>query len=528
MQADWAKLFEAIDASNKTNDKVEALLNYLNLATDTDKLWLIALFTGRKPKKPINATEMRTWAAQASGIEPWLFEECYGVVGDIAETIALLFAHKNTGETLQLSLTEVMQEMIMLVGLTADDKHAFLEKRWLQLDKNTCFLYNKFLTGGFRIGVSQQLLVQALSKHLKKESAEITHRLMGKWLPTYQTFEGLLLSDLAQQEDSKPYPFYLSYPIEGEVESLGEIQDWQAEWKWDGIRVQLIKRNNNVYLWSRGEELISENFPELLAFASHLPNGTVLDGELLAWKDQAPLPFALLQKRITRKKPSQKIIEACPCAIIAYDLLEFNGVDQRLNSLSQRRDLLEELITPNGFGLIQLSPLLEVENWNLLTELRLESRSQKAEGLMLKRKSSSYQSGRKRGDWWKWKVNPMHIDAVLVYAQKGHGRRADLYTDYTFALWNEGKLQTFAKAYSGLTDKEIIAVDQFVKRNTLEKFGPVRTVTPQLVFQIGFEGIQESARHKCGVALRFPRILRWRQDKKPEEANTLAELKQLL
>jgi DNA ligase-1 len=528
MQADWSKLFEEIDASNKTNDKVAALLNYLNAAPSEDKLWLIALFTGRKPKKPLNATEMRTWSALAVGIDTWLFEECYGVVGDIAETIALLFANKNTGETLQLSLTQVMQEMIMLAGLSADDKREFLNKRWLQLDKNTCFLYNKFLTGGFRIGVSQQLLVQALSKHLQKPSAEITHRLMGKWLPTQQTFEGLLLSDLAQQEDSKPYPFYLSYPIEGEVEGLGEIADWQAEWKWDGIRIQLIKRNDLAFLWSRGEELISENFPEIIAEASHLPNGTVIDGELLAFKNQEALPFNLLQKRITRKKPSSKMIEACPCAIIAYDVLEYAGADIRAQSLLQRRIVLEQVIAEKGLGLIQVSPVLETENWEVLAQLREESRLQKAEGLMLKRKSSSYQSGRKRGDWWKWKVNPMHIDAVLVYAQKGHGRRADLYTDYTFALWHDGKLQTFTKAYSGLTDKEMVEVDQFVKKNTLEKFGPVRTVTPQLVFEIGFEGVQESSRHKCGIALRFPRILRWRKDKPPEEANTLEELKKLI
>ncbi len=528
MQADWAQLFDELDASNKTNDKVAALLTYLNVASDKDKLWLIALFTGRKPKKPIKAMDMRTWAASASNVEPWLFEECYAVVGDIAETIALLFANKNTGETLQFSLAELMQEIVQMASFSQDEKRHLLQERWLQLDKNTCFLYNKFLTGGFRIGVSQQLLVQALSKHLQKPAPEIAHRLMGNWQPTLHTFEELFLQDLANQEDAKPYPFYLSYPIESDVSELGDIADWQAEWKWDGIRIQLIKRNNQAFLWSRGEELISENFPELIASATHLPNGTVIDGELLAYKNQEALPFNLLQKRITRKKPSAKMIETCPCAIIAYDVLEFDGIDVRSKSLSERRKVLEQIITQNGFGLIQLSPVLDSGNWEMLAKLREESKSQKAEGLMLKRKSSPYQNGRKRGDWWKWKVNPMHIDAVLVYAQKGHGRRADLYTDYTFALWHEGKLQTFTKAYSGLTDKEMIEVDQFVKKNTLEKFGPVRTVTPQLVFEIGFEGLQESTRHKCGVALRFPRILRWRRDKSAEEANTLEELKKLI
>lgn len=337
----------------------------------------------------------------------------------------------------------------------------------------------------------------------------------------------MLLIENTGDDASKPYPFYLAYPLETTPQELGDETHWQAEWKWDGIRVQLIKRNHQVFLWSRGEELINENFPELIAAAMQLPNETVLDGELLAYQDHQALPFGLLQKRITRKKPSAKMIATCPCAILAYDVLEWQGEDIRSKPLSFRRQQLEQLLHGAGFGLIQLSPVIAFNTWEELVEVREKSREIRTEGLMLKRKEAVYQSGRKRGDWWKWKVNAMSIDAVLVYAQKGHGRRADLYTDYTFALWHDGKLQTFTKAYSGLTDKEMVEVDQFVKKNTLEKFGPVRTVTPQLVFEIGFEGIQESSRHKCGVALRFPRIIRWRKDKKPEEANTLAELKQL-
>lgn len=527
MRPDWVQLFEALDASNKTNDKVTALVNYFQSASPQDSLWMIALFTGRKPKKPLTATEMRQWAAEFLNIEIWLFEECYAVVGDIAETIALLFDTHKTELTFSFGLTQMMEEITQMQQCSAEEKRRLLLHYWRQLDKHSCFVFNKLLTGGFRIGVSQQLLVQALAKYLKREAAEITHRLMGKWTAYTHTFEDLLLSENKGDDASKPYPFYLAYPLETTPQELGDETHWQAEWKWDGIRVQLIKRNHQVFLWSRGEELINENFPELIAAAMQLPNETVLDGELLAYQDHQALPFGLLQKRITRKKPSAKMIATCPCAILAYDILEWQGEDIRSKPLSFRRQQLEQLLHGAGFGLIQLSPGIAFNTWEDLVEAREKSREIRTEGLMLKRKDAVYQSGRKRGDWWKWKVNAMSIDAVLVYAQKGHGRRADLYTDYTFALWHDGKLQTFTKAYSGLSDKEMVEVDQFVKKNTLEKFGPVRTVTPQLVFEIGFEGIQESSRHKCGVALRFPRIIRWRKDKKPEEANTLEELKKL-
>jgi DNA ligase-1 len=525
--SDWVTLFEAIEASNKTSDKVKALLAFFELANEEDKLWLIAIFTGRKPKKPITATEMREWAAEAAGVEQWLFEECYSVVGDVSETIALLLQTKSSDQPIHFTLSQLMHELIRIGKLPTDEKKDVLQNLWLKLDKGSCFLFNKMMTGGFRIGVSQQLLVQALATHLKVTGPQIAHRIMGNWSPLTHQFQELLLNPNPNADASKPYPFYLAYPLEINPEELGDVAQWQIEYKWDGIRCQLIKRNNQVYLWSRGEELISDNFPDLIAAAMALPTGTVLDGELMAWEHNAALPFALLQKRITRKKPSKKIIAECPCAILIYDLLEYNGVDFRTQELYVRRSVLAELIGTE-LPLLHLSPTLHLKDWEAVTKARLESRNLRAEGLMLKSVQSPYQSGRKRGDWWKWKVDPYQIDAVLVYAQKGHGRRANLYTDYTFAVWHQQKLVTFTKAYSGLTDKELEMVDQFVKKNTLEKFGPVRTVKPELVFEIGFEGIQESARHKSGVALRFPRILKWRTDKKAEDANTLDELKRLL
>lgn len=278
---------------------------------------------------------------------------------------------------------------------------------------------------------------------------------------------------------------------------------------------------------------MTEKFPEFAQWAALLPDGTVLDGEILAVNPASPgmepLPFADLQTRIGRKNITKAILKKTPVAFIAYDLLEWGGADIRHLPFSQRRQLLEEALQPlAGQTGIRPSPLFRVGSVEELLALRAGAREHRAEGLMLKHQDAAYQAGRKRGLWWKWKLEPYSIDAVLVYAQKGHGRRAGLYTDYSFAVWNQGELVVFAKAYSGLTDAEIRQVDRFIREHTLEKFGPVRTVSPQLVFEIGFEGISRSARHKSGVALRFPRILRWRTDKTPEQADQLADLQRLL
>ena len=534
---DFAQLFASLDETNKTNAKVGVLKDYFISVADEDKIHTLALFTGRKPKRQINATLVKTWAMELANIPQWLFEESYQVVGDLGETIALLLPE---GESIhEKSLAEWIAEINGLAALSEDERKAWLMDSWKSMTRQERFVFNKILTGCFRVGVSQSLIVKALSEISGLTPAVLTHRIMGNWDPATFSFHDLIQEEDGSDDASRPYPFCLAYAIQEtsdkaksaeEIEKeLGSTDLWQAEWKWDGIRAQVIHRDGQIFIWTRGEELATEKFPELHSFISALPDGTVLDGEAICFSEGKPLPFNVLQTRIGRKSLSKKILAESPMAFIAYDCLEFAGDDIRSMPFQHRRSMLEKLHSINQHqDVFQLSPVVEFDSWKKLYELRLQSRENHAEGFMLKKLDSVYQTGRKRGDWWKWKVDPLSVDAVMIYAQKGHGRRADLYTDYTFAVWDEGKLVPFAKAYSGLTDKEIKQVDYFVKRNTLEKFGPVRTVKPELVFEIGFEGINRSTRHKSGIALRFPRILRWRHDKKIEEADTIEALKSLL
>ena len=273
---------------------------------------------------------------------------------------------------------------------------------------------------------------------------------------------------------------------------------------------------------------MTDKYPELAAAAARLPDGTVLDGEILPWRNSRPLPFGELQRRIGRKSVGRKILQEVPVAFLAYDLLEHEGRDQRGQALARRRQKLEALLDHRADDRLLLSPVLAAPDWTALATQHGESRQRGVEGFILKRHDSRYGVGRRRGDWWKWKVDPLTADAVLIYAQRGHGRRAGLYTDYTFAVRQGDGLVPFAKAYSGLSDAEIQEVDRFIQRNTRERFGPVRAVRPALVFEIAFEGIRASTRHKSGVAVRFPRILRWRRDKTIEDADTLETLKALL
>lgn len=530
----FAQLVEALDSTNSTNGKVAALVQYLKLASADDALWCVALLTGRRPKRSVSAGLMRAWAAELCQVEPWLFEESYHVVGDLAETIALLLPPPT--ETIARSLTEVMHLLLSLASATEEEKRTVLEGLWLSSEIAERFVLNKLLTGGFRMGISEKLVIRALAQVHGMEASHVQHRLMGSWTPQSTTYHDLLLADNAGDDLSKPYPFMLAYPLETEPEDLGPITNWQAEWKWDGIRSQVIIRHGQFYIWSRGEELITDKFPELETLAICLPSGTVLDGELIGWKDGKPLPFQLLQTRITRKSVTKKQLQECPVVVLAYDILEHNGQDVRHLPLTERRTLLEQVIvganekaTELGLvaGLVQCSAIVQAADWEGLWQQRSTSREQLAEGLMLKATDSTYQAGRKRGAWWKWKVEPYTIDAVMIYAQRGHGRRANMYTDFTFAVWDQDRLVPFAKAYSGLTDKEMAEVDAFVKKNTIEKFGPVRSVTPELVFELAFDGIGLSTRHKSGIAVRFPRIVRWRKDKLAKQADTLEVLREL-
>ena len=532
----FAELIMKLATTTKTTAKLEAIRAYFSYANSEDKIWIIALFTGRRPKRSVNSALLRASCIQAANIDPWLFEECYHTVGDLAETISLLIPESNidTKDVVEYSLSHYMN-LLRNIGKEEDDvKALFVMDAWKQMNRSEIFVFNKLMTGGFRIGVSQKLMVNAIAKTTDVSPSIIAHRIMGDWNPATISFDELMSTEHSAADDSKPYPFYLAYAIENEVNELGNENDWQAEWKWDGIRGQIIKRNDELFVWSRGEELMTDKFPEYKILLELLPNGTAIDGEIISLAappeegNFAPLPFSALQTRIGRKNITAKELKQAPVGFIAYDLLEENGEDIRKFAMVERRKKLKEIINKINVPFLHLSPIIEFKKWDELIDIRKLSRDKGSEGIMLKRKESEYKDGRKRGDWWKWKIDPLTIDAVMIYAQKGSGRRSNLYTDYTFAVKDGDKLVTFAKAYSGLTDKEFAQVDNFVKRNSIEKFGPVRTVKPELVFELAFEGIAESKRHKSGVALRFPRMSRWRKDKKPEDINTLDDLKMML
>ncbi len=523
---EFAQLFTRIDQSTKTTVKTQALASYFQTAPDDDRLWTIALFSGRRPKRAVTTTRLREWAAERAGYPLWLFEEAYPIVGDLAETIALFLPPASAGSDRGLS-----HWINMLRGLADVDEPARKEavlSAWDELDTTSRFLFNKLITGGFRIGISQKLMTRALAQATGKDEAELAHRLMGNWSPDEITYHALIEAEDPTADASRPYPFYLAYGLEDGPETLGEPSDWRAEWKWDGIRGQLILRDGQHFTWSRGEELMTDRFPELARAVDYLPTGTVLDGEILAW-DGAPMPFNALQKRIGRKTVPKTLLRDAPVILYAYDLLEDAGADIRHLPFAERRARLEALLrTAPEDAPIRLSPQLLFDVWGDLSAQRATARDAKAEGVMLKRADSPYLSGRKKGDWWKWKLDPLTIDAVMIYAQQGHGRRANLFTDFTFAVWQGNELVPFTKAYSGLTDAEFRQITAWVRKNTLQRFGPVRQVTPEHVFEIAFEGIHESPRHKSGVALRFPRMSRWRQDKPVQEANTLDDLKDML
>ncbi|MHA4808745.1 ATP-dependent DNA ligase [Flavitalea flava] len=546
--AAFAELVILLGTSTRTNDKLEALSDFFASAVDQDKVWVVALFSGRKPKRAVNSTQLQSWCREITGLPQWLFEECYHTVGDLAETIALLLPEHQLVKFEKEDMDEPKQTLsfyldkLRSIGKEEEIyKKAFVVSCWETMSRKERFVFNKLITGGFRIGISQKTIVNALARTVNVSPSVIAHRITGNWDPHTTSFEALLSEETAALDISRPYPFYLAYALEDEIAALGEPAQWQAEWKWDGIRGQLVKRGGDLFVWSRGEELMTDKFPEYQSLKEKLPDGTVIDGEIISLTTNLidasgfatgyrfiPLPFSALQTRIGRKNVTKKQLTEAPAGFIAYDLLESGGLDFRERPLWERRALLETYVEGANDPALQLSPVITFSGWGELKEIRSHSREMGSEGLMLKKKDSPYQVGRKRGDWWKWKIDPLVIDAVMIYAQKGHGRRSNLYTDYTFAVKDGDKLVTFTKAYSGLTDKELSEVDAFVKKNSLEKFGPVRTVKPELVFEIAFEGIAASNRHKSGVALRFPRINRWRKDKKPEEINTLEDLKNIL
>ena len=526
----FSELYEELDTTTSTNLKVAAMVRYFNSAAPADAAWATYILSGHRLKRFIGHALLGRWLVEASALPEWLVEESSATVGDMAETIALLM-ESNLAEAavvpdLPLS-TWIEDRLLPLREVDEQQQRTAIIEWWRTLPYRECFILNKLLTGELRVGVSELLVTRALSEVLKIERADVTRRLMGEWRPSAQFWEGLRSTAPPTSDPAAPYPFFLASPLDEAPETLGPVSAWLAEWKWDGIRSQLIRREGQCFIWSRGEDLVTERFPEIMAAAARLPNGLVLDGELVAWRDGAIRPFAELQQRIGRKKLSAAILEKVPVRFLAYDLLEQNHTDLRPLPLRERRERLEAVLrdAPDALG---ISSAVAAESWEDLTRLREESRSRAVEGLMLKALDSPYGIGRQRGGWWKWKIEPYSFDGVMLYAQPGHGRRSNLYTDYTFGVWSDGELVPVAKAYSGLSNAEIAELDRWIRAHTTEKFGPVRQVERTQVFELAYEGIAASTRHKSGIALRFPRIARWRTDKPASEADKLSDLQKVL
>jgi DNA ligase-1 len=554
MMQRFADLFTRLDQTNSTNDKVDAMRAYFAEAPPLDAAWAVFFLTGRRLKRLVPHASIRDWTIAATGIDGWLLEECYAIVGDGAETAALIFDQLPSIPAPALSLSEWVEGRILPLRNAPPETQELLVLAWVrELDRAQRLILFKLLTGELRLGVSQTLVVRALAHTSGLPVTTIAARLMGDWTPGASWFTTLMSAEITTDDLSRPYPFCLASPIEEgtPVEPLLEtLSDWQAEWKWDGIRAQIVRRAGQVYLWSRGEELITHRFPEIAAAAAMLPEGTVMDGELLAYREERPLPFSALQQRIGRQSHVARKARDIPVVFMAYDLLERASADVRHAPLRERRawlvDLVAQLAPPpspgsaadqllpfdDGLGSasspIRISPIVQALTIGVLSDARARSRALGVEGLMLKRLDSIYGVGRKRGDWWKWKIEPHTIDAVLIYAQPGSGKRASLLTDYTFGLWDQGELVPVANAYSGLTNEEIAEMDRWIRRHTVERFGPVRHVEPVHVFELGFEAIARSTRHRSGVAVRFPRMLRWRRDKPASEADTLDTLKGMI
>ena len=539
---DFSTLVRMVDQTTKTSRRLEALVEFFSACSDSDKVWCIALFTKNTRKRPMSSQRLREIASDIVSLPSWLIDESKSIVGDTAETLALLLPEPTERSDKTLSEWMVWLENLKTFKEEPARQGLAIQEAWRGLNSEERFVFNKLITGGFRLGIATRTVIKALAKDQECEEGQIALALSGQWDPMQLTFKELMArgqgSDL-----SIPYPFYLAYPLPTDpkanddeqhqaLKELGAITNYQIEWKWDGIRGQLIRRKGKVFLWSRGSELISDSFPELVSAGESFNEDVLLDGEIIAYKDSIE-PFEQLQRRLGRKQPSKNMLHKVPVRFIAYDILERNGKDLRKESLKVRRNHLEQFIHQHQLDRVMISDTIKMDTWSHLVDLHKQSRQYHAEGFMIKSIESSYREGRKRGDWWKWKVNPMTVDAVLLYAHRGSGRRANLYSDYTFAVWSSDDKESrtllpFAKAYSGLTDKEITEVDKFVKKNTKERFGPVRSVVPQLVMEIGFEDIRKSTRHKSGFAVRFPRIMRWRKDKPLDEIDSMDRLQYLL
>ncbi len=536
----FCQLIRAIDESNRTTDKLAALKCYFVDAPPEDAAWALYFLTGRRLKRAVRTGQLREWISEIGGVPLWLVEECYDHVGDLAETLALLHPGPETAASGKPqrdgdvpALHRLVEEFLLPLPKAEDsEKRSMLESVWGMLDSRERLVWNKLITGGWRIGVARTLVTRALAEVHNIDPAVMAHRLLDPWEPNAESYRRITSRESSgNPSPAQPYPFFLATPLETSAEELGSVGEWCAEWKWDGIRAQLIRRLGRSLLWSRGEEFITHSFPEIEMESMGLPDGTVLDGEILAWdyEESLPKPFDHLQQRLNRKTVSRRLQEKIPVLFLAYDILEHGSKDIREWPLHSRIERLNEVVPDlTAPGHLRRSPQIDGASWADLAAIRKSSRERKVEGLMLKRLSSPYRVGRPRGDWFKWKIDPWTADMVLLYAQRGHGRRASLFTDYTFGVHDGDRIVTVAKAYSGLTDSEIGRIDQWIKANTVKRHGPIHEVPPAVVFEIAFEGIRYSSRHKSGIALRFPRISRIRDDKTVELADSLDSLKKLI
>jgi ATP-dependent DNA ligase len=532
---DFTDLFEELDSTTSTNEKVDALKKYFKKAKPADAMWAVLMLTGKSSKRVVTSRDLRVLFLLATDYPEWLYDECYHHVGDTAETLALL-AHslelcRETPSKKTVLLSKWMDEEIPALAKIKDEKEQAdkLMSWWRELTYQEVFVLNKLITGAFRVGVSEKLVIRALAEVYELPTDQVAHRLTGDVKPGADTFAQVISAEPTELNFSQPYPFCLAHPWTERSERDFNAEDWCIEWKYDGIRAQVIRRENQIWIWSRGEEQITQTFPDVAKLLEKLPVGTVLDGEIVVFKDNKILAFQELQKRLGRKKVTPAQVKERPAGFLVYDCLEFDGQDLRQRPLRERKEFIGKSLEHIKSPQVKESVIIDVKDLDELMKLREESRDHDSEGLMIKLWNGPYSVGRKTGNWWKFKVDPLTLDAVLLYAQAGSGRRSNLYTDYTFAIWDEEhKLIPFAKAYSGLDQKEIDELDNWIRRHTIEKFGPVRSVKPEHVFEIGFEGIGPSTRHKSGIAVRFPRILRWRRDKKPDDADSIKSARQLL
>lgn len=522
----FTRLFLDLERRSRSSEKVNAMLDYFLEARPEDAAWALYFLTGRKLKRVVTVKVLREYAARVSGYPDWLVDASHATVGDAAETIARLVPSSTESTSLRLS-DWITERLIPLRQLSGDELYRAVVAAWNDLGADERFVWNRLLTGTFRVGVARQNVTRAIAEMTGLTPDVVEHRLAGDWAPTSGFYQTLVLTDTDDADVSRPYPFHFASPLDAEPESLGDRMRWLVDWKWNGIRAQLVRREDQTFLWTSDDELVTDRFPEIAAAAESLTDGVAIDGQIVAWADGALLDPGELQRRTGRGQISAKLIREVPVVFFAFDLLEYEFGDIRYRSLLGRRVLLTEVL--DGLGArarqrLKLSPSPNAPTWDVVAAKRDDARMHGAEGVILKRLESPYAIGRQRGAWWEWKADPLTVDAVLIYAERGQGTGAEPYSDFTFAVWRDGELVPLAKTRAGLTDEDIREIDRFVRQNTVEQFGPVRSVAPELVFELAFEGVQRSSRHKSGVVVRSPRVVRRRKDKRPEEADSIATI----